>query len=234
MTRAFARVVGPPLRAQGFTGRRGHLLRRIGPVTQVVEMQHSIYGGRVTANLGLGLEWLKPVVRWVAPPAIGPHAHDCARWIRVGLVSEAKDRWWAYGDDETSMKTALESLTYAIVQSGLPWLELNSSPSAFVEYAQTQLERSRSPRRPHGGWPELRLMTAVCAWSGQNRRAARYCAHAENVWADERARLVAARALYKARSRTGGRLPGVPRLQEELRRIVKVPRGQRPWEPRRV
>src|SRR5688572_18638012 len=93
--------VGPSLRGMGFQGRYGHWVRSVAGITQVVELQHSVYGGRVTVNLGLDLDILKPMLRWMDRPALGPHAHDCTRWVRIGLtMPEATDVWWPFSAED--------------------------------------------------------------------------------------------------------------------------------------
>lgn len=217
---AFRRHAGPALAAQGFTGGRGHYVRRQGAVTQVIELQHSIYGGRVTANLGLDLEWLKPYVRWIPSPAVGPHAHDATRWVRVGIVSPAKaDVWWSFAD-ESEIEDCTKNLARAVLEYGVPWLDAKSGRDAFRSYAEEKLERSRSSMRPHGSFLELRLMAAVCAWRGELTIAAQHAGWAAELWNEERERLVNARALYKKRHPEQPRLAGVPNLVQELERLI--------------
>lgn len=227
---AYRRLVEPELRAAGFRGRRGHLVRRIGGVTQVIELQHSIYGERFTANLGLDLEWLQPVIRWVPRPAIGPHAHDAVRWVRIGLVGpDHRDRWWSYGMGSEGLEAATRALGAAIVERGLGWLDDHSEPASFLEYATEHLERSRSDKNPDGGFVELRLMAAVLAWNG-DRPAALKCANrARACWAEEKERLERARRIYRRRHSKKGRLPGVPNLLKELDRLISPTTDEYPF-----
>ena len=82
---AAGRALEAVLADEGFAREGAQLVRRARGVVEVVEVQHSIYGGRVTANLGLDLVFLRPLVRWVPRPSLGPHAHDCVRWLRVEI-----------------------------------------------------------------------------------------------------------------------------------------------------
>jgi len=218
----FRELAAPDLRAVGFVGRQGHFLRRVGAVTQVVELQHSIYGGRVTANLGLGLEWLPPQIRWITPSSLGPHAHDCARWVRLGLVSAARaDTWWSYSDEEESVQNAVQALSEVLLSSGLRWLETESSQDAFLRHAEVRLERSKSKRHPKGCFSELRVMAAVCAWNDDLRSARRYLDRASKLWDEEQARLQAARRVYRERHASPPEnLAEVPDLLAELRAII--------------
>lgn len=217
---AFRRHAGPALKAQGFSGGRGHYVRRQGAVTQVIELQHSIYGGRVTANLGLDLEWLKPYVRWIPSPDLGPHAHDATRWVRVGIVSPAKaDVWWSFGD-ESEIDECCKHLARAVLEYGVPWLDAKSSRDAFRAYAEEKLVRSQSSMRPHGSFLELRLMSAICAWRGEATLATQHAEWAAELWGEERERLVNARTLYKKRHPEQPRLVGVPNLVRELERLI--------------
>jgi hypothetical protein len=223
--RAFRELVEPDLRTRGFTGRRGHLIRRIGPVAQVVELQHSIYGGRITANLGLDLEFLKPIVRWIDRPSIGPHAHDSTRWVRVGLVQpDPRDLWWAFDDDtDEGCEEAARGLGRAILDHGISWLEAESDPAAFLRYADVRLERSRSVLHPQGCYMELRLMAAVLAWNGEIAKARVFAERARLCWDEERARLAEARAQYRRRhTSVTGRLPQVPDVQGELDDLIST------------
>lgn len=229
---AFRRHCSPALKAQGFVGSRGHFVRRQGAVTQVIELQHSIYGGRITANLGLDLEWLRPLVRWIPQPALGPHAHDATRWVRIGIVSPAKaDVWWSYADETESVDDACRNLARAILEYGVRWMESESAREAFLQYAQEKLVRSQSPVRPHGSFLELRLMAAVCAWRGEFASAHEHAAHAAQLWTEERERLVNARKIYKKRHPSDVRLVGVPNLVRELERIISPTTGARAFSP---
>ena len=230
---AFRRLVEPMLRERGFVGRRGHLLRRVGGVTQIVEIQHSIYGERFTANLGLDLEWLKPTIRWIARPAVGPHAHDCVRWIRMGLTApEKSDRWWSYGGESEGLEAAMNSLAGSIATSGVNWFDEHSSPASFIDYAREQMERSRSDRHPDGGFVELRLMAAVLAWEGDRDQAMKLANRLRAIWSEERDRLEKARASYKKKHPGQGRLPAVPNLVSELDEIISPTTGESPFVAR--
>ena len=225
--RAFRRHVAASLKAAGFEGPRGHFVRRLGAVTQVVELQHSIYGGRITANLGLDLEWLRPEIRWLPRPAIGPHAHDATRWVRVGLVGpDRADRWWAFQDDPESLEAAGFGLASAIIEHGLPWLESHSGMDAFLEHAKERRARSRSDRHPQGCFSELRLLAAVHAWRGNTSQAERCLKIARKLWPVEKARLQAARKSYRERHpNEPQRIPRVPDLVRELERIIEPTRA---------
>lgn len=227
---AFRRHAGAALKAQGFAGGRGHYVRRQGAVTQVIELQHSIYGGRVTANLGLDLEWLKPYVRWIPTPQVGPHAHDATRWVRVGIVSPAKaDVWWSFGSED-EIDGCAKNLARAVLEYGVPWLDDKSGRDAFRKYAEEKLARSQSSMRPHGSFLELRLMAAVCAWRGELTLATEHAGHAAALWNEERARLVNARTMYKKRHPEQPRLAGVPNLVRELERLI-TPGSARQFVP---
>lgn len=228
---AFREAVAPRLRAEGFVGRQGHYLRRQGAVTQVVELQHSVYGGRLTANLGLGLEWLAPQLPWVRAPTLGPHAHDCIRWVRLGLVSPARaDTWWSFTDEDGSPEAAVEGLGRALIEHGLPWLDAESSEQAFLRYAKEKLDRSKSRRHPKGCFPELRLMAAVSAWSEDEAAAQRYAKLARKLWAEERERLANARQLYLHRHPDRApELEPVPDLLEELEQLTSPTTGSSPF-----
>lgn len=227
-------VVGRRLRRElgkvGFTASGAHLVRRTGGVTEVIEAQHSIYGSRVTANLGLDLEWLRPLIRWVPRPEVGPHAHDCIRWVRVGLVDGAGgDRWWPYDeDDPASLELAADGLTSSVATAGIDWMARERTATAFLRHAQKQLERSQTGRQPDGGYLELRLVAAVYAWLGDFERAESTCARASYQWEQERARLRMARKIYRRRHPDAStRLPPVPNLQRELERITAPTTGAR-------
>jgi hypothetical protein len=207
-------------------------------VIEVVELQHSIYGTRITANLGLDLAWLKPLIRWIPRPAIGPHAHDCIRWIRVGLApgegerpapAGRRDRWWSYEEgDPESLAVAAEALAARVRGPGLGWLRRERSPEAFLLHARRSLERSRTQRAPEGGYHELRLLAAVHAWRGDPEAAAEVARLAAERWEEERARLAHARKIYRRRHpRAPARLPPVPNLQAELERLASPTTGAR-------
>jgi uncharacterized protein DUF4304 len=231
---AFKRQIEPELKARGFCGRRGHFLRRDPHgVTQVIELQHSIYGGRLTANLGLDLEFIKPLVRWIPSPALGPHAHDATRWIRIGLVRpDHADCWWAFdADSDDGADEAARSAGRAILDHGLPWLEAESDSKSFVHYAETRLERSKCAEHPEGCFLELRLMAAVLAWHGEIGHAQLFAERARLSWPDERARLQAARmAFRKKHPQVGRKVPEVPDIQAELDRLISTTRVSRSFE----
>lgn len=222
------------LEAEGFTGEGVHFIRRQGRVTQVIELQHSIYGLRVTANLGLDLEWLKPPVRWIPRPALGPHAHDSARWVRLGLTTpERADRWWSFEEDDASIAAAARALAAALLSSGLDWLERESSPEAFLRFAEERLRRSEGVMRAVGSYLDLRLLTAVHAWRGDREAAEAALFEAKVLWPEQKARLAEARRHYKERHVGGSRLAGVPDLHKELERVVgELAAGPPPLAPR--
>lgn len=226
---AFKDEVEPELKALGFDGRRGHLVRANGAVTQAIELQHSIYGGRVTANLGLDLSFLKPLVRWIAQPALGPHAHDCTRWIRIGLVSpERADRWWSFEpDSEEAAVRAVRELGQAIIEHGVSWLDAEAARESFLRYARARIDRGRCPERPNGTYLDLRLCAAVLAWNGELEEASACVELARACWDDERERLVAARAEFqKTKSKT--RMPSVPDIQRELEELISTTTASSP------
>lgn len=230
---AFRRLAEPALRESGFSGRRGHMLRRIGGVTQIVELQHSIYGERFTLNLGLDLEWLKPTIRWIPRPPIGPHAHDCVRWIRIGLAGpEKSDRWWPYGAGSEGIDAAMTAAAEAVRGSGLAWLDEQSDPESFLEHAKELIERSKSDRHPDGGFVELRLMAAVLAWNGERDQAIKFANRARAIWSEERERLEKARQVYKKKHPGPGRLPGVPNLVSELDELISPTTDEYPFVAR--
>jgi hypothetical protein len=222
---AFRALVEPELKARAFRGRRGHLCRELGGVTQIVELQHSIYGGRVTANLGLNLDFLKPLVRWITAPTIGPHAHDSTRWIRIGLVRpEHVDCWWTFeAQKEDAAAEAALGLGRAVLDHGLPWLDRETTPGAFLGYANARLERSRTIERPHGSYLDLRLLAAVLAWNGEIAQARVVAERAAMSWQEERLRLVQARAEYRRKNpRNARRVPSVPDIQAELDQLIST------------
>lgn len=220
---AFKELVEPELKALGFVGRRGHFVRTQGEVAQVVELQYSIYGGRITANLGLDLSFLKPLVRWIAQPALGPHAHDSTRWIRIGMVRpERSDHWWSFEPDTIgAAQRAVRELGQAILEHGIAWLEQEAARESFLRYARAKVERGRCPERPNGTYLDLRLCAAVLAWCGQLDEAQEHAESARACWEDERSRLVAARAEFqKTKAKT--RMPSVPDIQGELEELIST------------
>lgn len=226
--RSFRQRAAAALRAEGFSGPQGHLVRRRGAVTEIVELQHSVYGGRLTANLGVDLEWLQPMVRWVPRPKLGPHAHDATRWVRLGLVSPGgKDRWWSFTDEAGSAEAAVDGLTEALLTYGLPWFEGARAAEAFRSHAEERLRRSKTELCPHGGYMELRLLAAVRAWQGALAEAEALSALAAGLWTEERRRLSEARELYRAHfAGPKARLARVPDLQAELQEIISPTTGE--------
>ncbi len=228
---AYSSQVEPALNARGFVGAAGHHVRRVGEVTQIVELQHSVYGGRVTANLGLDLSFLLPVVRWIPRPTLGPHAHDATRWIRVGLTgAERADRWWPFSDASGSADEAAAALGERLLRDGLGWLERECSPEAFLRHARDKRERSRGPKQRHGGFLELRLLAAVQAWSGDRSEATRTMDAASALWREERARMIAARDAY-AEKHAQTNLAPVPDLLAELAALIEPTTGVVAAEP---
>lgn len=218
-------LIEPELRARGFQGRRGHLVRRLAGVTQVIELQHSIYGGRITANLGLNLDFLKPLVRWITPPAVGPHAHDSTRWVRIGLVRpDHADCWWSFDALQAgACEAAALGLGRALLEHGVPWLDLETTPKAFLKYADARLERSQTLERPQGSYLDLRLLAAVLAWNKEIAQARVVAERAAMSWQEERMRLVAARAEYRRRNlRQARRVASVPDIQAELDQLIST------------
>ncbi|MEL6188859.1 MAG: DUF4304 domain-containing protein, partial [Myxococcota bacterium] len=227
---AVAEALERRLAPLGFVHEGVHFVREREGVAEVVEAQHSVYGTRLTANLGLDLVWLRPLVRWIRRPDLGPHAHDCVRWIRVGLVEDRRgDRWWSYEpEDGSSLATAADGLAERVAGPGLSWLGRERESAAFLQHAQRCVERSRSRIHPEGGYLELRLLAAVHAWRGDFARAGALCARAGTHWEEERARLVMARDIYRRRHPNApARLPPVPNLQRELERITEPTTGAR-------
>lgn len=229
--RTVARELRKRLELRGFTSEGGaHFVRQRKGVTEVVEAQHSIYGSRVTANLGLDLGWLRPLIRWIPRPDVGPHAHDCVRWIRVGLVDNDRgDRWWSYEvGDAASLAAAADALAERVDGPGLDWLQREGEAHAFLRHAEKCVERSRSRVQPEGGYLELRLLAAVLAWQGDFSAAQEVCRLASALWEEERDRLAMARKIYRRRHpEAPARLPGVPNLQRELERITEPTTGVR-------
>ena len=228
--RVLGRVLKPRLHAQGFDGAGGHYVRRTSGVVEVIEAQHSIYGTRITANLGLDLSWLNPLIRWIPRPQLGPHAHDCIRWIRLGLVDEARtDRWWTYDEESSlSLEHAADELAKHVLGPGLKWFEHERGTEAFLRHAERCRERSRSRLQPEGGYLELRLLAVVHAWRGNFRVAQAVCASARDQWEAERARLTMARKIYHRRHPEAfDHLPPVPNLQRELEDITEPTTGAR-------
>jgi hypothetical protein len=222
---AFKQIVEPELKRRGFRGRRGHFVTSEKGVTRVVELQHSIYGGRLTANLGLNLDVLKPLVRWIDAPDVGPHAHDSTRWIRIGLVRpDHVDCWWSFStDSEDGAEEAARGLGRAIIDHGLPWLDRESTPAAFLRFAEGKLERSISIERPHGSYLDLRLLAAVLAWNGDFGRAKLLAARARESWSEEQRRLVEARDDYRRKNpQLGNRIAPVPDIQAELDQLIST------------
>lgn len=189
-------------------------------MTQVVELQLSIYGARVTANLGLDLRWLEPAVRWINVPKIGPHAHEAVRWVRVGVAGGGKDKWWSFEDD-SSFEVALDELRRAILEPGLEWLERESARTAFLRDAQARVDRSKGPRHPQGRFAELRLLAAVLAWVGRIEDARVVAEHARACWEEERQRLAQALSHFQSKFQPAPepRL-SVPDLARELDRLI--------------
>ena len=225
---AFRRVVAPELREQGFRGRDGHFVRRRRDIIHVIELQLSIYGGRVTANLGLDLPWLPPAIRWIDPPKLGPHAHDSTRWIRVGLTGpEPADRWWTFlSDAEEDQIGAARGVGGAILEHGIDWLDAEADRTAFLRHARERVDRSRSPSRPEGRFPELRLLAGVLAWNGRFDEAAEILELARAGWEDERGRLALARAEFGARYPGTPAARAAPDLVGELERLISPTTGE--------
>lgn len=200
-------------------------MRRRGDVNQVVELQLSIYGARVTANLGLDLAWLEPAVRWIHPPKIGPHAHESVRWMRVGLSApNGKDQWWSF--EEPDFDQAIVQLGAQILDHGLGWLERESARSAFLRDAQARVDRSKGPRHPQGRFAELRLFAAVLAWNGKLEEAKQAAEHARACWEEEHQRLSTALSHFKGKfPPQGGAQMTVPDLARELDRLISPTTG---------
>ncbi len=211
------RDIEPQLAERGFVGAEGHLVRPGPDVQQVVEVQLSIYGTRVTANLALDFAWLAPAIRWVSPSSVGPHAHDCTRWIRLGVSGKyGKDHWWSF-DTEAALEATVAEIRSELLGPGLGWLERESTAAAFLADARTRVERSKASRHPHGRFSELRALAAVLAWNGRPAEAREAAAHAREVWPEERARLERALALFRDRYPPDAAPPGVvPDLPAEL------------------
>ena len=211
----FRDSVAPELRKRGFRGRGVHLVRTVESVQQVVELQHSIYGARFTVNFGLDLSFLAPTATWIPRPALGPHAHDCVRWIRLReLLPDKEDRWWAY-ETAAERKQAVAGLREAVLEHGLSWLEHESPAGRFYVHSKHRLERSKSPRRPYGRFEELRLHCAVCAWMDRWEEAEAALEDCRVEWPDEREHLEDARRHYL--SQLGRRAREVPRVPDAIR-----------------
>lgn len=218
--------MGLELRRRGFGGEPGHYVRREGDVTQVVELQTSVYGARVTANLGLDLAWLEPAVRWVHSPAHGPHAHEAVRWVRVGVAAPSgRDHWWSFESQE-ELETAVSELGRVILEHGLTWLAREADRRAFLRDAEQRVDRSKGPRHPHGRFAELRLLAAVLAWNGRLEEARAIAELARSCWDEERQRLASALSQFKGR-RAGATGPNlsVPDLARELDRLISPTTG---------
>lgn len=215
------RALRPALEAAGFRADGAHFVRRVDGVDHVVELQHSVYGARVTVNLGLDLAFLRPLSRWLPRPALGPKAHDCARWIRVGAAASGPDLWWSYEE-----QLATEELVAKVVCEGLPWLDREGTAAAFSAHALRGLERSKNRAQPDGGYLELRLLAAVFAWTGDFEAAREVAQTARAQWPRERERLVMARGIYRRRA-SSRRLAPVPDLQGELERLSAPTTGGR-------
>jgi hypothetical protein len=222
---SFDRLVAPELKRHGFRGHGGHFVKKTTDVVQVVELQVAVFGGRVTANLGLDLSWLKPATRWIERPRLGPHAHESVRWTRIGLVApEGVDRWWDFAEGEAeACEEAAMGVGRAVVDDGLPWLELESNGAAFLRHALDRVARSKSPRHPHGRFSELRLLAAVLAWNGRREDARSAAEQARACWNEEKDRLLRARHHFRQKVRSEGRLPSVPDLVRELDRLITGP-----------
>jgi len=219
---AFDQRIGPLLREDDFRGNAGHYVAKSGDVERVVEVQLSIYGARVTANLGLNLSWLLPAVRWVSPPELGPHAHECVRWVRLGVVSErAHDHWWSF-ETPPERDACLDELRREIFGAGRAWLLIESTKEAFLREAELRAERSRGPRHPSGRFAELRLLAAVLAWNGRNEEAQRRADDARRLWGEEQDRLTRALALFQDRfPPSDPDAAAVPDLMAELDRLIR-------------
>jgi hypothetical protein len=218
---AFDQRIGTLLRADDFRGNAGHYVARSQDVERVVEVQLSIYGARVTANLGLNLAWLLPAVRWVSAPELGPHAHECVRWVRLGIVgAKAHDHWWSFETPE-ERDVALEELRAEIFGPGRAWLLAESTQESFLRDAEARVARSKGPRHPSGRFAELRLYAAVLAWAGRVEEARRTAAQARSLWPEERDRLARALALFQDRyPPTKPDAAAVPDLLGELDRWI--------------
>jgi hypothetical protein len=223
---AFEARAGVALRTSGFEGRNGHYVRRAGDVTQVIELQVSIYGARVTANLGIDLPWLEPALRWIHPPDIGPHAHESIRWIRIGVATpEGRDRWWSFAEP-VDLDVAVRELGAEILGPGLAWLDRESGPAALLKEAEARVDRSKGPRHPHGRFAELRLLAAVLAWNRRLDEARAVAEQASTCWEEERQKLSNALASYRSRFATSGTSAlAVPDLAQELEALISPTTG---------
>lgn len=211
--------LAPMLEKRGFAGKAGHWVRRF-DVFQVVEVQHSIYGKKITVNLGIDLPWLPPAARWIPRPARGPHAHDCLRWVRIGrLLEEPEDRWWSY-ELKADADVAGEEITELIERRALVWLEHESERPSFLEYAKERLERSKGPRAPEGRYLELRMLAAVLAWNHLFDQAHEVVELSRAAWPDAREKLSAARRTFGEKHK-GASLVGVPNLPRELDDLIE-------------
>lgn len=223
------RALRDALEPEGFASDGGHFVRRRDLVTEVVEIQHSIYGSRITANLGLDLEFLAPLIRWIPRPVLGPHAHDCLRWLRIGLAgAERGDRWWSYDPEEPeSFARTGQRLADEVAGPGRAWLERERHPDAFLGHVEKAVARSQNKVQPEGGYLELRAFAAVLAWRGEHGRSQLACAAAREAWAGEERRLRQARAIYARRHPDATTPLGpVPPLQDELEALCEPETGR--------
>lgn len=194
---------------------------------QVVEFQPSIYGARCTVNFGLDLRFLEPLAPWIPRPRLGPHAQDCLRWVRLGdLLPGQVDLWWSFGDPEARRRSG-EAIARLVERHGLAWLDAEATPEAFLAYAASRLQRSRSPRRPSGRFEELRIYAAVAAWNGRHPDAARVLEACARAWPGEREQLEEARRAFMAA--TGKkRVPKVPDGLSGLAALLEARPGSPP------
>jgi hypothetical protein len=221
---SFDRLMSDGLKRHGFRGREGHYVRNSGSVLQVIELQVAVFGGRVTANLGLDLPWLRPATRWIQRPRLGPHAHEAVRWTRIGLVGpEASDQWWNFTEEGVgnACEAAAHAVGSAVIDDGLPWLEIESKTDAFLRHAEERVSQSKSPRHPHGRFSELRLLAAVQAWNGLDSEAKLTADFARSCWSEEKDRLSRARLHYRKNvAQSGDRVASVPDLVRELDQLL--------------
>lgn len=223
MTRFDDSVAWRPARAvlegAGFTARDDCYVRDVGPVRQIVEPQRAVYAPRITLNLGLALEPLSPFLPWISARRTSLMA-EAQRWTRLGRIrGDGQDRWWSLEPNPTS---AGKELGQELTEQGLPWLARESTPDAFMRFAEQRRARACSELNPEGGFGELRLSIAIRCWRCEVEEARRLLPFAESAWRVEHGRLEHARRDFGESQDLDVLLEPVPDLWDELVALVEA------------